>query len=87
MITSEELNLLIYRYLLESGFKHSAFTFANESLLTSALKTATTGERVNYKKQKNKRKRLIIKFRRTMWSVNYFYSKRSFIYSIRKRSR
>jgi transducin (beta)-like 1 len=33
-ITSEEVNLLIYRYLLESGFTHTAFTFANEGQLT-----------------------------------------------------
>jgi len=33
-ITSDEVNYLIYRYLLESGFQHSAFTFGHESLLT-----------------------------------------------------
>eukprot|EP01100_Stratorugosa_tubuloviscum_P012598 TRINITY_DN6020_c4_g1_i1.p1 TRINITY_DN6020_c4_g1~~TRINITY_DN6020_c4_g1_i1.p1 ORF type:complete len:438 (-),score=178.71 TRINITY_DN6020_c4_g1_i1:146-1459(-) len=30
-ITSEEVNILIYRYLLESGFLHTAFCFKNES--------------------------------------------------------
>jgi transducin (beta)-like 1 len=30
-ITSDEVNYLIYRYLLESGFSHSAFTFGIES--------------------------------------------------------
>jgi hypothetical protein len=30
-VSSDEVNLLVYRYLLESGFGHSAFTFANES--------------------------------------------------------
>jgi transducin (beta)-like 1 len=30
-ITSDEVNFLIYRYLLESGFKHAAFTFGYES--------------------------------------------------------
>lgn len=30
-LTSEELNYLIYRYLQECGFVHSAFTFAHES--------------------------------------------------------
>ena len=32
-ITSDELNFLVYRYLQESGFNHSAFTFAYESLI------------------------------------------------------
>jgi len=32
-LTSEELNYLLYRYLLESGYTHTAFTFANESLV------------------------------------------------------
>lgn len=32
-LTSDELNLLIYRYLRESGFEHSAFTFGHESLI------------------------------------------------------
>ena len=27
-INSDELNYLVYRYLQESGFTHSAFTFA-----------------------------------------------------------
>ena len=35
-ITSEEVNLLVYRYLQESGFTHSAFTFAYESLLAKS---------------------------------------------------
>lgn len=30
-ITSDEVNFLVYRYLQESGFSHSAFTFAYES--------------------------------------------------------
>jgi len=30
-ITSDEVNFLVYRYLLESGFQHSAFTFGLES--------------------------------------------------------
>lgn len=29
--TSDEVNFLVYRYLLESGFKHSAYTFGIES--------------------------------------------------------
>ncbi|KAJ4460103.1 putative transducin family protein / WD-40 repeat family protein [Paratrimastix pyriformis] len=33
-VSSDELNFLIYRYLQESGFLHSAFTFGNESLIT-----------------------------------------------------
>mmetsp|Transcript_17100 Transcript_17100/g.53414 ORF Transcript_17100/g.53414 Transcript_17100/m.53414 type:complete len:772 (-) Transcript_17100:543-2858(-) len=32
-ICSEELNFLVYRYLLESGFVHSAFTFSYEALI------------------------------------------------------
>jgi len=32
-LTSSEVNYLVYRYLQESGFKHSSFTFANESLI------------------------------------------------------
>ena len=33
-ISSDEINYLIYRYLQENGFTHSAFTFAYESLVT-----------------------------------------------------
>ena len=33
MASSDEVNLLVYRYLQESGFAHSAFTFAHESLV------------------------------------------------------
>lgn len=32
-----EINLLIYRYLAESGFTHSAFTFAHESLVARSV--------------------------------------------------
>mmetsp|Transcript_19287 Transcript_19287/g.76803 ORF Transcript_19287/g.76803 Transcript_19287/m.76803 type:complete len:113 (-) Transcript_19287:2442-2780(-) len=32
-ISTEELNFLIYRYLQECGFVHSAFTFSYESLV------------------------------------------------------
>lgn len=32
-LTSNEVNFLIYRYLQESGFKHSAFSFANEAAI------------------------------------------------------
>eukprot|EP01097_Dermamoeba_algensis_P007853 TRINITY_DN5061_c0_g1_i1.p1 TRINITY_DN5061_c0_g1~~TRINITY_DN5061_c0_g1_i1.p1 ORF type:complete len:486 (-),score=50.70 TRINITY_DN5061_c0_g1_i1:255-1712(-) len=32
-MTSDEVNFLVYRYLQESGFQHSAFTFLNESLV------------------------------------------------------
>eukprot|EP00762_Andalucia_godoyi_P000820 ANDGO_03873.mRNA.1 F-box-like/WD repeat-containing protein ebi len=32
-LTSEEVNYLVYRYLQESGFSHSAFTFGSESLI------------------------------------------------------
>ncbi|GAB5356072.1 hypothetical protein AAMO2058_000259300 [Amorphochlora amoebiformis] len=35
-LTSEEVNFLVYRYLLESGFIHSAFAFGHESLITKS---------------------------------------------------
>jgi transducin (beta)-like 1 len=35
-ITSDEVNYLIYRYLQENGFSHSAFTFAYESLVAKS---------------------------------------------------
>lgn len=35
-ITSDELNFLVYRYLQESGYVHSAFVFAYESLVGRA---------------------------------------------------
>lgn len=40
-ISSDEVNFLVYRYLQENGFTHSAFTFAYESLVirSSAAQT------------------------------------------------
>jgi transducin (beta)-like 1 len=40
-LSSQEINLLVFRYLQESGFRHSAFTFGHESLLarTSVVDT------------------------------------------------
>jgi len=35
-LKAEEINLLVYRYLQESGHLHSAFTFAYESLVTQS---------------------------------------------------
>lgn len=35
VLTSDEMNYLIYRYLQECGFHHSAFTFAHESHMAS----------------------------------------------------
>eukprot|EP00823_Brevimastigomonas_motovehiculus_P003575 TRINITY_DN219_c0_g1_i2.p1 TRINITY_DN219_c0_g1~~TRINITY_DN219_c0_g1_i2.p1 ORF type:complete len:780 (+),score=268.94 TRINITY_DN219_c0_g1_i2:53-2392(+) len=35
-LTSDELNHLIYRYMVESGFVHSAFCFGHESLVTKS---------------------------------------------------
>jgi len=35
-LSAEEVNLLVYRYLQESGHLHSAFTFAYESLVTKS---------------------------------------------------
>lgn len=40
-ITSDEVNYLVYRYLQESGFCHSAFTFAYESQLSKSKVVAT----------------------------------------------
>jgi transducin (beta)-like 1 len=40
-VTSDEVNFLIYRYLQESGFTHSSFTFAYESLVTKSSVTAS----------------------------------------------
>ena len=36
-VTSDEVNVLVYRYLIESGFGHSAFTFAHESLVARTV--------------------------------------------------
>ncbi|GAM18626.1 hypothetical protein SAMD00019534_018010 [Acytostelium subglobosum LB1] len=35
-ITSDEVNFLVYKYLQESGFQHSAFTFFNESCVAKS---------------------------------------------------
>ena len=35
--SSDELNYLVYRYLLESGFEHSGFVFGNESDVLNRL--------------------------------------------------
>ena len=40
-VTSDEVNFLVYRYLQESGFTHSSFTFAYESLVTKSSVTAS----------------------------------------------
>ena len=42
-LTSSDLNLLLYRYLLESGFTHAAFVFAHESLLLTNNSNGTHG--------------------------------------------
>ena len=36
-VSSDEINYLVYRYLQESGFVHSAFTFAHESLVSRSI--------------------------------------------------
>lgn len=41
-ITSDEVNFLVYRYLQENGFSHSAFTFAYESLIFKSSVAQTT---------------------------------------------
>jgi transducin (beta)-like 1 len=40
--SSDEINFLVYRYLQESGFTHTAFTFAHESLVSRS--TASDSE-------------------------------------------
>lgn len=35
-ISADEVNYLIYRYLQENGFSHTAFTFAYESLVAKS---------------------------------------------------
>ncbi|GLE02353.1 hypothetical protein PINS_up011191 [Pythium insidiosum] len=40
-ITSDEVNYLVYRYLQECGFMHSAFTFAYESQLAKSTVLST----------------------------------------------
>ena len=35
-LTSDQVNFLVYRYLLESGFIHSAFAFGHESLVAKS---------------------------------------------------
>ncbi|KYQ89394.1 hypothetical protein DLAC_10055 [Tieghemostelium lacteum] len=41
-ITSEEINFLVYKYLLESGYHHSAFSFYNESTISKSEISAST---------------------------------------------
>lgn len=35
-VTSDEINYLVYRYLLESGFSHSTFAFQHETAIHRA---------------------------------------------------
>ena len=35
-VASDEINFLVYRYLQESGFAHSAFVFGMESRVTNS---------------------------------------------------
>jgi transducin (beta)-like 1 len=41
-LSSDELNVLVYRYLLESGFAHSAFAFSSEAHLNKVLNAVQT---------------------------------------------
>lgn len=45
-VSSEDINFLVYRYLQESGFVHSAFTFSNESLVLKSSVSVTLAEHV-----------------------------------------
>jgi hypothetical protein len=40
-VTSDDVNLLVYRYLVESGFVHTAFSFAAESALAKTSVAAS----------------------------------------------
>lgn len=42
-LTSDEVNFLIYRYLMESGFQHSAYAFGHESHIS---KSALGGDKI-----------------------------------------
>jgi len=44
-LTSDELNFLVYRYLLESGFVHSAYAFGHESVV---VKSNIDSKQVNH---------------------------------------
>jgi len=46
VLTAEEVNFLVYRYLQESGHLHSAFTFAYESLVTKSSLAETDASTV-----------------------------------------
>lgn len=46
VVTAEEVNVLVYRYLQESGCMHSAFTFACESLVTKSTVAITHAESI-----------------------------------------
>ena len=47
-ITSDEVNYLVYRYLVESGFQHSSFSFQYESLVHLQDKsTVNNGQLIN----------------------------------------
>ncbi|KAG5177831.1 WD40-repeat-containing domain protein [Tribonema minus] len=51
VVSSEEINILVYRYLQESGFVHSAFTFAYESLVAKSAvdpRDVPTGALITY---------------------------------------
>jgi|JI9StandDraft_1071089.scaffolds.fasta_scaffold440774_2 hypothetical protein len=37
ILKANELNILIYKYFLEAGLTHSAFTFFNEASLAQSL--------------------------------------------------
>jgi len=43
LLTVPEINYLVYRYLQESGFVHSAFTFAYESLISQSVVATQAG--------------------------------------------
>lgn len=43
LLAPPEINYLVYRYLQESGFVHSAFTFAYESLISQSVVATQAG--------------------------------------------
>ena len=44
LMSSDEVNLLVYAYLAESTLEHSAFTLYNESKLDSFVSSSTFGD-------------------------------------------
>jgi len=46
LLNSDEVNILVYRYLLENGFIHTAFTFTNEANMVKNPSWLSHGDKV-----------------------------------------